>query len=408
VLFGLCALSRPNVLLFIAPALFWVYRKRGARPFLVVAVLIAACLVSAGWMNRYYGGERCLISTQGGINFYAGNGANADGLIPVEPENPLSPAETRARASRLPESVWSIDNLWTASLVIASAELGFPVRETEVSRWWFAKTFGQMARDPAAFLTRLVKKAAFLVGDVEVPNNLDPRFLMETFYPLLDFFDNWNRFSVLFALFVPGLCIAWNRYPETRVLSMYLSALALGLLAFFVNARFRVPLVPVLSLFAAVFLEALWKQFKRLAERPRRSAFLACAWLLAPAVLASQCFRFYPETWQVRASRGLFLNAVSNAYLNRGQTGEAIETVDKALELDTAEAFLFYRTRARIELEREGGLERAIRYLERSLELRRHPRTLRDLARLYGKAGRREDVAQMRETLSREYPETPL
>jgi tetratricopeptide (TPR) repeat protein len=85
---------------------------------------------------------------------------------------------------------------------------------------------------------------------------------------------------VLFPLAVVGLFVAW-RVPEKqlgrradarllRFLSWFALALAAGPLLFFVTARYRVPLLPMVAIFAA--LGAYW-----LRTRSQRSLWIAAA-----------------------------------------------------------------------------------------------------------------------------------
>lgn len=84
------------------------------------------------------------------------------------------------------------------------------------------------------------------------------------------------------ALALPGLALALRR-REARVPLLVAAGIAATILPFYVIARFRVPLVPFLCLFAAVALEALWRALR--ARDARRAGALAGA--VAVAALAT-------------------------------------------------------------------------------------------------------------------------
>lgn len=85
------------------------------------------------------------------------------------------------------------------------------------------------------------------------------------------------------ALALPGIALAWRR-RAARVPLLVAAGVAASVLPFYVIGRFRMPLVPLLAVFAAVALEAGWRALRG-GER-RRTAWLVGA-VAASAVLTT-------------------------------------------------------------------------------------------------------------------------
>ncbi|PIE76830.1 hypothetical protein CSA17_00175 [bacterium DOLJORAL78_65_58] len=119
----------------------------------------------------------------------------------------------------------------------------------------------------------LGKKVLLFCGGEEPRNNINPRWLAEKegVWLLARW---WPATWLMLPLAVVGLILARGRADGgATLLRGYLLAQFLAVLPFFVNARFRAPLLPVLALFAAA---AAWE----LAGRVRRKNGLAAPLLL--------------------------------------------------------------------------------------------------------------------------------
>jgi Tfp pilus assembly protein PilF len=130
----------------------------------------------------------------------------------------------------------------------------------------------------------LLKKATVLVSAQEVRNNIGPAFLARQ-YGILPLKRWWPGFWLLCPLAVVGLAGARRWGSAGQPLVVYLLAMAVSVLPFFVNARFRAPLLPVLALFAAAGcwdLGQRWRQARLGRSGPllRRALLLAAVFLL--------------------------------------------------------------------------------------------------------------------------------
>ncbi len=264
-IFGLAAISRPNVLLVIPVLMLWMFyagaRKRGpgGRVRLPVVLLIGVIVAVAPVTVRNLAatGEFILISSQGGINLYLGNNAVADGLTMVMPEVDLD------------ESV-SWRQFGTVTAAAAERETGRRLSESEQSSFWTGKAVDFIVYNPGRFLSLLWKKSVYLVSGFENSDNVDiyhqrgKSLLLSALVwrgPLL------FPFGLLLPLAVLGICL--QRQNLRRLLPVYIFLLAYvpSIVLFLVTARHRLPLVPFLIILAAAGLVELASGWRRIPIR---------------------------------------------------------------------------------------------------------------------------------------------
>jgi 4-amino-4-deoxy-L-arabinose transferase-like glycosyltransferase len=219
---GLTALVTAPVLV-ILPALAIAARRRAGWLLLGAALAIAPVTVR----NWAQGGELVLISSNAGINLYLGN-------------NPRYDATTAMRPGRD----------WQA-LVRAPAMHG--VRGAgAASRFFVRRVTAYASQDPVGFLALQARKGGLLLAGTEIPRNQEI-YPTREWSPILRVL-LWKipglafPFGLLLPLAVVGLGVYWRQAP---LLAASLVLLGLSVAAFFVTARYRAPLIPLLALFAA-------------------------------------------------------------------------------------------------------------------------------------------------------------
>jgi hypothetical protein len=223
---GLAAVARPGAVLLFPLALFF-YRRGWKKSWLFVVPVFLIWAV-----NWYHGDLSTIISSQGGINFYIGNGPDADGFTAFAPSGKGTPAD----------SIPYTDNVWAASYA-PFEELAKP---SEVSSWWAGKTIDYVLDNPLVFFLLTLKKAMYMISPVAIPSNYDV-YYMAGYSPVLRILAGTPELPVsgllLWFLF-PGAILAGRwRKQELRVL-LWIVFLAAGVLPFFITARFVLPMVP--------------------------------------------------------------------------------------------------------------------------------------------------------------------
>jgi Flp pilus assembly protein TadD len=234
IVLGLLALTRENALILALPVLFWIpgpWRKQ----FAAVLVFVAGCalvLLPVGLRNRAAGGEFHLTTSQFGPNFYIGNHAGANGTYDALVLGHGSAADEREDATRLAEDA-----------------AGRKLTPGEVSRFWTAKSLAYIQSQPIDWLKLLVRKSALTFNAAEVSDTESQDVYAEWSWLLriLRPFD----FGLLLGMAALGAVLTME--CRRRIWFLYALALmyALSVAAFYVFARYRFPIVPVLMLLAA-------------------------------------------------------------------------------------------------------------------------------------------------------------
>jgi tetratricopeptide (TPR) repeat protein len=345
-LFGLSAIARPNVLAlmpFLA-AWLWVAARRAGRPWLAPVAALAlgtlAPILPVTLRNAIVGGEPVLIATQAGVNLWIGNNPTSDGSTAIVPG-------TRAG--------W-----WEGyhdAIALAEREAGRELSAGEVSRHYGRKGWGFLVDDPARALAHLAWKLRLFALGWELPNNTPDRFMAFRFGPILRLLP--LGFVFVFPLGVLGLlaCLR-TRASATFPLWGYALVYSASVVVFFVNGRFRMPVMPALCVLAAFGLAWLVS----LARARRWLALGACALLLAALVAAAEA---RPATLDATDAAGWQMLGVAAG--RRGDATEARACFERAVA-ERPENVAGRVHLARV-LNAQGEKERAQREARAALEL---------------------------------------
>ena len=283
---GAAALVRPNALALIAPTLLWmvwVLRRRAvpllrsARPLVVVTLAMALAVAPATLRNRLVSGTWVLVTSNAGINLFVGTHPDGDGFTPGVPE----------LSELLGLDGW--DSFDQPKIVAAvSSHEGRALDDREVSQWFSQRALAHLRDDPGAVVSQMARKLLLFWGPAEISNNKVLE-LERRHSPTLGM---GIGFATLLAFALGGLAVlAWERRarldatpavdPAARLEGAVLLLAALAVtcasyLPFFVAARFRHAVLPVLAIFGGVAIAGLWS----LGSRRRGSGLGALAALL--------------------------------------------------------------------------------------------------------------------------------
>jgi tetratricopeptide (TPR) repeat protein len=235
VLAGGLALLRENALL-IAPFLALLAWRQPHRQFLrdggALLLGTVLALVPVALRNAWVGGEPLPTTSQGGVNFYIGNNAQADGTYrPIVPGKQI-PALERQEPTR-----------------VAEAALGRRLSAGEVSRYWLGRALAWARANPGAYLRLQFHKLRLFWSWYEQPDAVDYYYVKELSpvlrLPLLEF----GGAALLAAV---GLLLARRRLAPFAPALVFALAWCASTVVFFLFSRYRLPVVPALLLLGAV------------------------------------------------------------------------------------------------------------------------------------------------------------
>jgi len=381
---GGLALTRENALVFIAVLLAWslvgvdrarpdverrtthVDRLRGAAVFLAG---IAIVLVPVAARNAYVGGGFYLTTSQFGPNFYIGNNPSADGTYQPLRFGRGAPEYERQDATELAETA-----------------LGRKLSPAEVSSFWVDKALEFITSRPGAWLKLMARKFALLANATEMLDTESQEAHAEWSWPLR--IGGWfGHFGVLVPLAVLGLVLTWPLQSRLRVVYAMTIAYAASVVVFYVFARYRYPLVPLLIVFAA---GGLVRAADALARR---------RWHLTPALPAAVVLAAVFANWPILSAtlmRAITETNLAVALQAEGRIDEAIDHYQRAIALQPEYAPAYNNLGAA--LHAKGRHDEAIATYQQALRLRPDfPLAHYNLANALNDAGRpREAVEHFR------------
>jgi alkylation response protein AidB-like acyl-CoA dehydrogenase/4-amino-4-deoxy-L-arabinose transferase-like glycosyltransferase len=330
---GLSAIARPNMLVFAAaaPAIvvlraLLLSGRRGqgisiweaVRAPVASAVLfgagVLACVAPVTIRNFTATDDFVLISSQGGINFWLGNHEGADGRTVVVPHQRRDIPLSFIRSRR--DHPWLNEDVWLSSAYGAEQAMRKRVRESEISRYWYATAFEWIKDKPgdAAFLA--LKKSLYLLQAVEVSNNRDLHHHRDSL-PILRLLSPLH-FGVIAPLIMAGAVVALFKFRQWFWPLVFFLTYALTVIAFFITTRYRVPLLPVGMAFAALFVETLVQKHRSGDDLSRAGRLLSLTPLLGLLALFAVASNLDRPRWNDRPVRSAMHYNLGIALAGRG------------------------------------------------------------------------------------------
>ncbi len=307
---GLCLggalITRPTAAIFVPFALLGaiLLARRRVAHTLLVTLGVVAMLAPVTAHNVAVSGEFIPLVWQGGLNFYLGNNPAADGWSATSPE--------------LRKDWWGGYN---DQITIPEEESGRDLGYAEISDYWTRRGLAYIASDPRGWIRLMFKKTALFWGSYEFPNNLDFNFMKLHSWVLRD---PLITFATVAPLAVLGLIVLAARARRLYFLYAFFASFFVGTVAFFVCSRYRVPVLPVMMIFAGGAVAYVVDAVRaRKAARVALSALvLAVAGALVSLNLAGEDLPGPAQSYTVLA----------NVYREKGDLDEAAAYYEKSVE----------------------------------------------------------------------------
>jgi Flp pilus assembly protein TadD len=355
---GLLMLTREETILLAPVIAAWIYFASRARPPAIRARWIGGwfaglvlVLLPVAIRNYAVGGELVLTTSQAGSNFYIGNNPRANGTYV-----PLKPGRSNVAYER------------RDAIDLAEAAVGHSLSPKEVSDYWFARALEFIRAEPGKWLGLMLTKINLVLNAYESADAED-QYFYERFVPMLAGLGAVLHYGIVLPLAAAGVVLTWRRWSELSILYAVLATLYAGVVIFYVFARYRYPVVPILILFAGAALVEGISAYRARGIRALGSALLA---LGVMAVISNNWA--HPkdyQLWEQYSNSGVALTT-------RGDDARAIEMFQRAIEIEPTRAELYGNMG--ISLQNLARYDEAIAAFRRALELR--PDDARAFARL--------------------------
>lgn len=307
ILMGLAALTKAGILLFAFSFLVYVFVKvkspqKGKAVLLCLSALLLtlAPVTAHNWIR---GKDLVPLTSHAGFNFYVGNHPGAEGVFSA-PEGTGGNVEAQIEDSRQ----------------IAESAAGRPLKPSEVSKYWSAKAWDFILREPFDFFKLCLRKLALFFDAREISDVEDYRFAAN-YAGILKL--PWPDFTWLGPLLFLGLALGFRTMKHRTLFVLWTSAYLFGMIFFFVNARYRLPLLPVFFPVAAFGANAFLTVLRQRRWKEAGLGFLA----LAAGVILGQLHLVGTDH-----SRD-FVNA-ADAYAEMNALPVSLQYYEQALKID--------------------------------------------------------------------------
>jgi Flp pilus assembly protein TadD len=338
VLLGLLGLVMPNTLVLAPVALVWIWwvgrRRKDPRRFRTALIGfslgVGIAVAPAAIRNYAVSGDPVLITSNAGINLYIGNNEYTDC---VTANAPILGQYTGLGS-------------WTCfdePAITEAAEkiAGRPLKSSEVSRFFADKAIAHIEDHPGRTLELTWRKALLFWGPAEISNN-EVLYYERAESRLLRFLPG---FPVALALGVAGFVILLagrrrasdsnhareEESPRRRELAVLLIAFVAvyfaSYLPFFIQGRYRIPIVPVLLLFGAHGIDRVGAQIS--ARRFKTAAIWVGVFAVAYLGARLQLAEYRPDLGMWHFLRGDAYRKQAKTELARSEFAKAIESSQK-------------------------------------------------------------------------------
>lgn len=336
---GLAALTKAGIVpfLFLFTLILFLNKTRKA--------VIASCVVTFLLIlapvtvhNIVRGHDFVPLTAHGGYNFYIGNNPDATGVFS---------SGNGAVGTNIEYQINDSKN-------VAEAEMGRELRPSEVSKYWSGKAWEFIRQNPGQALSTFFIKIILFFDGQEISDVQDYQEAGE-YNPFLKF--PWLNFSVLVALFFAGLAGYREQGKYSKILYAFLLSYILSICTFFINARYRLPLLPVFLSVAGFGL----LQFRSALQNQKWGRFLFLGIAMAVGAVLGQ----FHLVGNDNGAHG-YANA-ADGFLEKKEYAQAISYYEKAIKAEPAYAKAYSGMGQA--LTQMGRWEEAKKYYEKAIEV---------------------------------------
>ena len=310
-LFGLQILNRPNVIVAIAGVVLVLLVIRRVRVAALVVAGVCIALAPVVLRNAIVSHQLALSSSQGGLNLYIGNNADATGQYNAVPG---------VRAN--------IEGQSEDTRRVAEQATGRPLTDSQVSAYFTGLAYTWIREHPVAAAKLFARKLALVFNAQHQWLDFSYPYYARDAGTILRFLfiGPW----LLVPLGLTGLIVAAPASPKPQqeylAWAAFVPFYAIGVALFFVGERYRLPLFVPLCVTAGAAVERV---ARAVTLREVRTLVAAAAVVVAAAVCAGWPFHLNDGRFDERLR-------LSKVLMNRGDYGGAAMELEAAHRIDPA------------------------------------------------------------------------
>lgn len=259
ILLGISALFRSNVLpVAIIFVVYPFFNHSLIKKSLLSIAGLGLIMLAGGFACYYQSGEFRLLPWQGASNLYSANNRKANGKF-FKHSIFLPDREAGTNPTRL------------ESEIIYSRETGKqkPFDIDDFNRFWTQKTINEIKEAPLEWLTLIFHKYYFLFNNYEQYNNKTFSFHKQISPPLMY---NPLCYGILVILLFLSLANLNDIYDKSKIYTVFAGIifLSFGIIGFYVSARFRLLITPLMAAIGSGFFRLDYIEMKS-----RKNFFIA-------------------------------------------------------------------------------------------------------------------------------------
>jgi tetratricopeptide (TPR) repeat protein/4-amino-4-deoxy-L-arabinose transferase-like glycosyltransferase len=349
--FGIQTLNRPSVLIPCLVVLALLSIARRWRPAIFMAAGLAIALSPVVIRNGIVARDWSPASSHGGLNFYIGNNADANGTYHLVPGITPNIAGQQEDARR-----------------VAEASVGRPLDDSEVAAYFYGLGWTWIRLHPKDAFALFARKLGYTFSSAYITLNYSYPFYAydaRTLLALL-FVGPW----LLIPVGVVGLVIGMpaDRRFEYLVWVSFVPVYAIAVATFFVTERYRLPMLVPLCMGSGVTVDAIFRLKAEATKFKRRKAngtgfqpeIFALLAIIPLAILVN---------WPVHLDDGRAeeRTRMAEAMVAGDEYDDAEEWVQKAERDHPSPGLLHFRVARAYILHRQP--QRAIDHLKRSIQI---------------------------------------
>jgi len=238
-----------------------------------------------------------------------------------------------------------------------------------------------IAGDPVGWIVLLGRKGLLFWNRIEVHDMPEVLYFEESL-PVFRF--PFFPYSVIASLSLVGLIVFLKGKTNRSIVCLFLGAALLSVLLFYVNTRYRLPIVPVMILLAALLLNRAAGEISR--RRYGTVAYISAATVAVFLLISNRSF--------VEANRGSVYTYLGTYYINAGEQEKAAEAFARAYRIDPdRDTSMINHARM---LMMQGQFEQAARIFSRAYALNpRYPDLAIEYAFTLQKLGHNDEASRL-------------